>query len=61
MLLNDSLASSQLFVDKDTITNAVNTSHDLHNQKIDNKVSVGRINQNDPDTTLFIRYTSKSV
>jgi len=26
-----------LFVDKDTITNAVNTSHDLHNQRIDNK------------------------
>jgi hypothetical protein len=29
--------SSQLFIDKDTIMNAVSTSHDAHLLKIDNK------------------------
>ena len=29
---------SQLFVDKDTLMNAINTSHDLHLLKIDEKV-----------------------
>ena len=40
MLNNITPKTPQLFVDKDTITNAVNTSHDLHNQRIDNKVSL---------------------
>jgi len=29
----------QLFVDKDTIVNAVSASHDAHTYRIDNKVS----------------------